>query len=75
MEKKGTESIEELKSNYGVLSITKWKVLKEDYITRVYSLPPKFGVFGKMHCSRRTIKPTIISGVSSNIFVDERFGC
>ena len=73
---KGTESIEELKSNALAYFQSQGRtVTKEDYITRVYSLPPKFGAVAKAYIvqDEQLNLPSFQKEVSSNIFVDERF--
>ena len=73
---KGAESIQELKSNALAYFQSQGRaVTKEDYITRVYALPPKFGAVAKAYIvqDEQLNLPSFQKEVSSNIFVDQRF--
>ncbi len=73
---KGAESIQELKSNALAYFQSQGRaVTKEDYITRVYALPPKFGAVSKAYIvqDEQLNLPSFQKEVSSNIFVDQRF--
>ena len=73
---KGAESIVDLKQNALAYFQSQGRaVTKEDYITRVYSLPPKFGAVAKAYIvqDEQLNLPAFQKEVSTNIFVDERF--
>jgi len=73
---KGAESIVDLKQNALAYFHSQGRaVTKEDYITRVYSLPPKFGAVAKAYIvqDEQLNLPAFQKEVSTNIFVDERF--
>ena len=73
---KGAESTKELKENALAFFQSQGRaVTKEDYITRVYSLPPKFGAVAKAYIvqDEQLNLPAFQKEVSTNIFVDQRF--
>ena len=72
---KGAETVKELKDNaLAFFQAQGRSVTREDYITRVYALPPKFGAIAKAYIvqDEQLNIPTMQKEVKSNLFMDER---
>jgi len=72
---KGAETIQQLKDNsLAFFQAQGRSVTREDYITRVYALPPKFGAISKAYIvqDEQLNIPTMQKEVKSNLFMDER---
>jgi hypothetical protein len=72
---KGAETIKQLKDNaLAYFQAQGRSVTREDYITRVYALPPKFGAIAKAYIvqDEQLNIPTMQKEVKSNLFMDER---
>ena len=72
---KGAESIQQLKDNaLAYFQAQGRSVTREDYITRVYALPSKFGAIAKAYIvqDEQLNIPTMQKEVKSNLFMDER---
>ena len=72
---KGSETAQELKENaLAYFQAQGRSVTREDYITRVYALPPKFGAIAKAYIvqDEQLNIPTMQKEVKANLFMDER---
>ncbi len=72
---KGAETVKELKDNaLAFFQAQGRSVTREDYITRVYALPAKFGAIAKAYIvqDEQLNIPTMQKEVKSNLFMDER---
>ena len=72
---KGSETAQELKENaLAYFQAQGRSVTREDYITRVYALPPKFGAIAKAYIvqDEQLNLPTMQKEVKANLFMDER---
>ena len=72
---KGAESIQQLKDNaLAYFQAQGRSVTREDYITRVYALPSKFGAISKAYIvqDEQLNIPTMQKEVKANLFMDER---
>ena len=72
---KGAETIQQLKDNaLAYFQAQGRSVTREDYITRVYALPSKFGAISKAYIvqDEQLNIPTMQKEVKANLFMDER---
>ena len=72
---KGAETVKQLKDNaLAYFQAQGRSVTREDYITRVYALPPKFGAIAKAYIvqDEQLNIPSMQKEVKANLFMDKR---